>query len=111
MSQQPSKDSLDMVARYFTALSDTNRLLILTALKKKPLSVKQLIEATGLGQANISKHLGVLANLGIVTCVASGRLRIYQVSHPSIFSMFKSAQKSILADLQARSDSLAIIES
>lgn len=50
----------------FKALSEPARLQLLEVLQGRELSVNELVEETGLGQANVSKHLQVLYSTGFV---------------------------------------------
>jgi DNA-binding transcriptional ArsR family regulator len=48
---------LTSVAEYFKVLAEPSRLQILCQLRSGPKNVTQILEATGMGQANVSKHL------------------------------------------------------
>jgi DNA-binding transcriptional ArsR family regulator len=48
------------------ALNDPKRLMILYAIAERPLSVGELCEELELPQANVSQHLGVLRDRGLV---------------------------------------------
>jgi DNA-binding transcriptional ArsR family regulator len=51
---------LEMVAERFKALSDRARLSLLQELRGGPRAVNELVEATGMGQANVSRHLALV---------------------------------------------------
>jgi DNA-binding transcriptional ArsR family regulator len=53
-------------ARLFGILAEASRLKLLRALMEKPLTVTELMEATGMKQGNVSKHLSVLLNARFV---------------------------------------------
>lgn len=57
----------ERIAEHFKALSDPNRLQILQTLRRGSLPVNDIVSQTGLGQANVSKHLRMLHELGFVT--------------------------------------------
>lgn len=57
---------LPQVAKRFRALSEPARLQLLRVLARGELTVNQLVRETGLGQANVSKHLQLLHDLGFV---------------------------------------------
>jgi len=61
-----STELLTLVAARFKALAEPARLQILDALRAGELTVGELVERTGLGQANVSKHLQQLAAAGFV---------------------------------------------
>ena len=57
-------DVLAMIAERFKALAEPARLQLLRCLQEQEMSVNELVEATGLGQANVSKHLQLLHTHG-----------------------------------------------
>lgn len=59
---------IEEVAKLFLALGDPSRLRILRCLlaSKEPMSQGTVAEATGLSQANASKHLALLVRVGLV---------------------------------------------
>ena len=71
-----SKELTALVAERFKALSDPARVRLLGALRDGERSVGELVDETGLGQANVSKHLARLHQLGFVTRHRDG-LHIY----------------------------------
>lgn len=54
------------VSRFFRALGDDTRLRIIALLAQGELCVCHLQEALGLSQPNVSRHLAILRNAGIV---------------------------------------------
>ncbi|MEB3338085.1 MAG: metalloregulator ArsR/SmtB family transcription factor [Leptolyngbyaceae bacterium] len=76
---------LEAVADYFKILSETSRLHILQCLKAGAMNVMELCEATGLGQANLSKHLKVMTQAGILSRQAKGTSAYYEVADPLVF--------------------------
>ena len=75
------------VARLFGVLSEPSRLQLLQALHNGPLSVGELIEACGMKQANVSKHLGVLRDHRLVKRSRTGTSVRYQIADPMIFEL------------------------
>ncbi len=61
-----SKEAVESIARVFTALGEPMRLRLLDALSTGERSVNELVVATGTSQPNVSKHLSVLVNAGLV---------------------------------------------
>jgi DNA-binding transcriptional ArsR family regulator len=68
---------LGRIALQFKLLGEPMRLKILQAICKKPLSVGEIVEATGATQANVSKHLALLAAAAIVTRAKAGQCVYY----------------------------------
>jgi len=82
-----SPAQLGAVARLFGVLSEPSRLNLLQALQSGPLSVTELIEACGMKQANVSKHLAVLHDHRLVKRARNGVSVCYEIADPMIFSL------------------------
>lgn len=80
-------DALEMIAERFRALGEPNRLRLLIALEQGEQCVGKLVDATGLSQANVSRHLGALVQSGILARRKSGLQVFYRVADPGIFEM------------------------
>lgn len=83
----PSVAALAHVAEYFKVLSEVSRLQVLNCLRSGPMNVSEIVEATGLGQANVSKHLKVLNQAGILSRRPSGVSVYYEIIDPLIFQL------------------------
>ena len=66
-------------AATFAALGEPNRLRIVELLREGPLSVGAIVERLGIRQPQVSKHLRVLGESGIVEAQARHRYRIYRL--------------------------------
>ncbi len=62
-------------------------LVAVACLKSGGKNVTEIIEATGLGQANVSKHLKVLTQAGIVTRTPQGTSVFYEITDPIVFQL------------------------
>lgn len=78
---------MELVAERFKALAEPARLQILQALRSGEQTVSELVEATGLGQANVSKHLQLLHGLGFVDRRKEGLYVHYRLAGDDIFRM------------------------
>ena len=78
---------LDVLARYFRALSEPLRLKILDALRDEPMNVGQLTQRLGCSQANVSKHLSVLTDVGLVEREARGTTAWYRFADPEVYEL------------------------
>lgn len=76
-----------MIAARFKVLSEPNRLKLLAALQEGERNVTQLVEATGATQANVSKHLSLLMEAGMVKRRKDGLNVYYEISDPMIFQL------------------------
>jgi ArsR family transcriptional regulator len=78
-SKPPTAEELEQIAARFRALGEPMRLRILQAVCKEPRSVNDIVEATGSTQANVSKHLALLAAAGILEREKDGQRVFYGV--------------------------------
>ena len=78
---------LDLIADRFKVLSEPARLRILDLLRGDAMTVTELVEATGLGQANLSKHLQVLYAQGFVKRSKEGSFTRYAVAGRDVFRL------------------------
>ncbi len=78
---------LGLIAERFKALGEPARLQILLCLRNGDMTVSDLVEETGLGQANMSRHLRILHNLGFVKREKDGLFVYYGIADNSVFSL------------------------
>lgn len=90
------------VAERFKALGEPVRLSLLQALRKKEMSVGELVAATGLGQANVSKHLHQLLDCGYVTRRKEGTFVYYRIASDDVFMLCDVMCSRIDEDVRAR---------
>lgn len=69
-------------------LANDKRQMILGALRDEELSVTQLIERTGIAQANISQHLSLMRTHGVVNVRREGTRAFYSISNPKLIQAF-----------------------
>jgi len=87
-SKEPlSREALEIVAARFRAMGDATRLELLQALMEGEKSVQELCSLTGMSQANISKHLGILADQGILNRRKQGLFVYYAVADTSTYQL------------------------
>lgn len=79
--------ALDLVAARFKMLAEPMRLRLLHELRGGEKTVTELVEATGAGQANVSKHLGLLADAGMVSRRKEGLNVNYFITDDSLFEL------------------------
>lgn len=79
---------LDRAARRFRVLGDASRLAIVRALMLRGEStVGELVHFTGMGQANVSKHLRLLHDARVLRRRQDGNTVYYDIDDPSIEHM------------------------
>jgi DNA-binding transcriptional ArsR family regulator len=64
----------------FNAVAEPKRRQVLEALGRRELSVNELVKKLGWTQPMVSKHLGVLKQVGLVRERRAGRQRLYRVN-------------------------------
>jgi ArsR family transcriptional regulator len=82
-----SDDALQLIAARFRTLSEPNRLKLLSALEEGPKGVSELIAASGMKQANVSRHLQTLTEAGLLARERRGSAVIYSIADPGIFEL------------------------
>jgi DNA-binding transcriptional ArsR family regulator len=98
---------LELIADRFKALAEPARLQILNALRVGERTVSELMEETGLGQANASKHLQMLHSLGFVERRKEGLYVYYRLADDSVFHLCDIMCGRLVEEARARSAMLA----
>ncbi len=78
--------------KVFKALSDENRRKVLELLKKKDMSVSELLKSFSITQASLSHHLDILKRAELVVTNRKGQFIYYSLNT----SVFEEVMKSIL---------------
>lgn len=84
MPDRLSPEVLELISERFRVLAEPTRLVILTVLLDGERTVSELVEETGLNQANVSKHLGILRSSDFVERRKEGLYAYYSVIDPSV---------------------------
>jgi DNA-binding transcriptional ArsR family regulator len=79
--------AMELVAARFRLLGEPNRLRLLAELQGGERCVNDLAEATGLTQANVSRHLHALAENGLLKRRKAGLQVFYAIADPKIFEL------------------------
>ena len=82
-----SADTLELIALRFKLLSEPMRLRILHELMAGGRTVSDLVGRLGTGQANISKHLGLLLQNGVLSRRKQGLNAYYEICDTSVFRL------------------------
>ena len=82
-----SAAQVEAVSRLFAVLSEPSRLVLLQSLHDGPMTVTELVEVTGMKQANVSKHLAVLHDHRLVKRERDGISIRYEIADPMIFAL------------------------
>ena len=85
--QDLPEESLVQVAAYFQALSEPTRLQILNYLRQAVRSVGELAQLCGYTSANISRHLSLLTQHGLVRRESRGNSAYFSIADPSVYAL------------------------
>ena len=80
-------EALQQVAAYFQALAEPTRLRILNFLRQGEHNVGELAQLCGYTAANISRHLSLLSQHGLVARESRGTSVYYRISDPSVYAL------------------------
>jgi len=79
--------AIEQVAEFFGAFSVPLRLKILNALRSGERNVGDLTAELGCSQANVSKHLSMLAQKGLIAKTSRGTSAYYRIVDPRIYQL------------------------
>lgn len=84
----PLPDPLvELIAQRFRVLGEPMRIKLLDRLRTGGATAQDLQGAVGASQQNVSKHLGVLVNAGLVTRAKEGNHAHYAIADPAVFEL------------------------
>lgn len=109
MEQDIAEQLQQLHARVCKAIADPKRLLIINELRDRELSVGDLCEALGVSQSNVSQHLAVLRERGIVSTRRVGTSVFYSLRSQKIVQavdLLREFMAEDLADYGALSDAI-----
>lgn len=92
------EQSTALRAKLFHGFADPSRLSIVEALIAGPMTVSEVVEATGLSQPNVSSHLSCLHDCGLVVRQPQGRYVVYGLSDDRVAKLVQLANE-LLADV------------
>jgi ArsR family transcriptional regulator len=96
-SRELTEVELDRVAQQFRVLGEPMRLRVLQLICRKPLTVGEIVTATGATQSNISKHLSLLASAGIITRQKDAQFVYYRLSNPLTMKLCELVHSQLFA--------------
>jgi DNA-binding transcriptional ArsR family regulator len=102
-----SAEVIGLIAERFKALSEPARLDILNSLRSGEMTVTELVEQSGLGQANVSKHLQSLYAAGFVGRRKEGLYVYYFLADASVLKLCDIMCGRLENELAARRKALS----
>ena len=98
----PLPDELaELIARRFRVIGEPMRIRMLDRLREGELSVNELSEALGASQQNVSKHLAVLADVGILARRKQGTHVYHRIIDEGVFALCEQVCGSVQQQLRA----------
>ena len=85
--QNLTSEAIGLMAAKFRVLGEVRRFKLIFAAGNGEKNVSQLIAATGLSQANVSKHLKILTDSGIFVRRKQGIYLFYSTTDSSVFKL------------------------
>ena len=97
----PLPDELvELIARRFRVIGDASRIRLLDQLRDGEQSVNELAARLGAGQQNVSKHLALLADAGIVARRREGNHAYYRIVDDGVLGLCDQVCGSLERQLQ-----------
>lgn len=87
MDKNMSPEALEMVAERFRLLSESIRLRLVNLLQDGAMSVSELTRELQTSQPNVSKHLKLLTDSGILRREQRGNTVYYSIADTTIFDL------------------------
>ena len=96
-------DLAELIARRFRAIGEPMRIRLLDQLRDGEATVGELSDALDAGQQNISKHLGLLADAGIVGRRKDGNRVYYRIVDEDVLRLCENVCGSLQQQLRSLS--------
>ena len=101
-----SPEALELVANRFRVLAEPQRLRILQLLQAGEKNVTELTEELGTTQPNVSKHLRVLQEAGVISRRQAGNSVYCFIADPSVFDLCDVVCTALYARVSAHAQLL-----
>jgi DNA-binding transcriptional ArsR family regulator len=95
-------EALELVATRFRAMGEPLRLRILQELERGESSVSALAQKVGSTQPNVSKHLKLLQEAGLLKRRQQGNSAFYSIADPMVFELCEMICSRVRERLQAQ---------
>lgn len=95
------KNIFELQAEVCKAIANPKRLEIISVLKDSDeLTVSQLVDALHIPKANVSQHLSIMRNKGILTCRKDGTNSYYRIAHKEVVQACVLMRAVLMANLK-----------
>jgi DNA-binding transcriptional ArsR family regulator len=95
------EDLVELIARRFRVLGEPMRIRLLDRLRDGEATVGELSEALAASQQNVSKHLAVLSDAGVLGRRKDGNHVYYRIVDEGIFELCEQVCGSVQQQLRA----------
>ena len=102
MGKEQEKLLYEFHADICKTLSNAKRLQIINVLRHGEMSVGELALKTGIRIANVSQHLAIMNQKGILKRRREGLSIYYSISHPKVVQVFDIMREVLLEHLEDR---------
>jgi DNA-binding transcriptional ArsR family regulator len=104
----PLPDELaELIARRLRVLAEPTRIRLLDRLRDDEATVNELADALGASQQNVSKHLAVLADAGILGRRKDGTRVYYRIVDDGVFALCEEVCGSVERQLRTVAELVA----
>jgi DNA-binding transcriptional ArsR family regulator len=93
------EDLAELIARRFRAIAEPMRVRLLDLLRDGELSVNELADGLGATQQNVSKHLAVLADAGMLVRRKEGNRVYYRIADAGVLALCEQVCGSVQSQL------------
>jgi DNA-binding transcriptional ArsR family regulator len=100
-------DLVELIARRFRVLGEPMRIKLLDRLRTGEANVNELTDALGASQQNVSKHLTVLADVGIIGRRKQGTHVYYRIADEGVFALCDQVCGSVEQQLRVLNEVVA----
>ena len=103
----PDEDFYCLHSEICKTLANAKRQMILGNLRDQELTVGELQQRTGIPQATLSQHLGILRSHGIVRARRVGNRVYYAIANPKIIQAFDLITEVMQESLDSQKQTVA----
>lgn len=100
MKNAPQSDAaFEAIAQRFKVLGEPTRLRLLHLIRQKERTVSELADSLEMSQPNVSKHLALLKNEGVIAPRRDGTRVYYHIEAAYVFALCDIVCEGIEADM------------
>ncbi len=110
--RKPTPEEIELLNRHCcSALNDRTRIAILYELGEGPKNVTCLVDALGIPQATVSRHLTVLRERSFVVATRDGNRVVYELEDDRVLEILNSMRRILATKLRHQEETAGRIRS